>query len=301
MSKVGNQFLLGIGRRFRKKTLLSLLCVFLVFTTYVVVPVYSCLVPTVVMETKTLSLEVLGLTVAATITRVDVYQGFQHSVKFSGTCRVGEICVNVTTEEYPYEKLLYSDVKAYGIPADWKYTWDGNITFVKAPGPSTTFIKYDHPDNYDTYRSGEVNVDYDLRGHDKIHHHIAQYRIEEDKSSWTLVQILAGIEGLLIAALTIPEGVISKVIAGVLLLIIGIIEALGQTKKWFLENILQTELGDGWTWLWGFGSWWIFKWWWQSFGAWRDWGWLFVVFNWNVYNQVPRGGGGGGKCYYLTC
>jgi hypothetical protein len=46
--------------------------------------------------------------------------------------------------------------------------------------------------------------------------------------------------------------------------------------NWFLTDKLETELGDGWIYLWGLGSFSIFHWWTMSFGALYDWGWFFI-------------------------
>jgi len=75
-----------------------------------------------------------------------------------------------------------------------------------------------------------------------------------------LVRILTALYGILPILLGITEG-ISKIVAGVAALVIVILEAIETGIIWFLNNVVQTELGDGWTWLWGFGSSWIFKWW----------------------------------------
>ena len=63
---------------------------------------------------------------------------------------------------------------------------------------------------------------------------------------------------------------------------------------YFIEDVIQTDLGDGWSWLWGFGSGFGLKWWWQSFGSWRDWGWLFVTLE--TGNEMVGGITYGGVC-----
>jgi len=274
-----------------KKALLVLFSVLLIFIAYEVVPIYAIIIPKTVVSTTVTAREILGEKARVTVHRCDTFQFYHHFVSFNATCEIDGIPImNVTTDKYPLYKIERS-IETCSIPEEWKERWD-NILFVLSPGPPETYIKYNHPDNYDTYHQGEINVDYELQGDERIHCHIAQHRIEEDKAGVELGQIIAGLMGVLMGLLLIPEGVLSKVAAGVIALIIGILEVLGEGIKWFLNNVVQTELGDGWSWMWGFGSWWIFKWWTQSFGAWRDWGWFFVVLNtYDVTDYIPKVGG----------
>lgn len=282
-----------------KKTLVGLFSVLLVFIGYEISPIFANLMPKRLISEKVSTFDMMGQNMTVKVLRYDTFQFYKHFVSFNATCEINGIpFMNVSTEEYPYDKLVASRLSATSsIPSEWKYAWDGNITFVKYPGPPNTYIKYDHPDNYDTYRPGDVNINYTLQGHEKIHYHIPQYVIEDAKSTVELSMVLTILYGILPVLIGIPEGAISKIVAGVVAIVIIILEAIQAGILWFLENKLQTELGDGWSWFWGFGSWWVFKWWWQSFGAWRDWGWFFVVFNWNVFDHFPWGGGTLGRYY----
>jgi len=274
-----------------KKALLGLFSVLLVFFGYEVAPIHAIITPTTIVSAKVTTFEILGEEATVKVYRYDTVWWCQHFVSFDASCEIDGIrFMNVSTEKYPLYKIKssLSSASICSIPGEWKYLWDTNITFVKSPGPSQIYIKYDHPDNYDTYHQGEVNVNYQLQGNEKIHYHIAQYKLEEGKQTGSLFEIAAALIAIVAAALAFPEPVVSKVVAAFVGLLATILAAVGVMITYFIETKLQTELGDGWAWLWGFGNWWIFRWWWQSFGAWRDWPWFFVVLStsWDVTNHV---------------
>ncbi len=91
--------------------------------------------------------------------------------------------------------------------------------------------------------------------------------------------------GIIAFLLSIP------LVGKIVLAILALIATVWGVGRWFVQNVIQTELGDGWAWTWGFGKWVLFGrplafWWWMSFGSLRDWG--FFIFVWNLF-----GGGGG--------
>ena len=217
-----------------------------------------------------------------TIVKTDIYKGGVPYVAFNVSCRVGRYFVRLEAPPYPAFTPLESYELA-AIPSDYKYQWDG-ITFVKAPGPPDLWIKYNHPDVYDTYNIG-VNENKNLQGNSKIHSHIARYLIENAKSTNDLGTLLIAATQFIVALLAAPGvGWISAAIAAV---IVAALFLVNRTISYFLNDILQDERGGGWMWTWGFGSWLIFKWFYVSFGAWRDWSWfVFIILH----------GGGGGFC-----
>lgn len=279
--------------------LLAIFNICLIFGAYQIFPVYTTITPKILMSTNTIELELLGKQATLTIHRYDIFHPYQHYVRFEGNCEIDGLNINVTTDTFRLDKIIseYANTQSI-IPDEYKYWWDG-ILFVQAPGPPERWIKYDHPDNYDTYYPGIINEGYVLEGNSRLHLHIPQHVLETAKEGGTLTSVISACVAVVAAALAIPEPIISKVTAGVIALIAAILTAVGIVIYWFISDVIQTELGDGWSWLWDFGSWWLFKWWRQSFGRWRGWGWLFVVANsGSVSPKVPRGPGAP-VCYFL--
>jgi hypothetical protein len=236
-----------------------------------------------VVETSTtelaVSVEEYGV-FNVTVVKTDVYKAGIHYIAFNASCKIGTIVVKLEAPLYPIPSLITTS----SIPPDYKYTWDG-IEFVKAPGPPDLYIKYDHPNYYDKYNIG-VNDDKSLQGDSKIHTHIAKYHIEDAKQKNDLYALLASVVQFILALLAVPAvGWIAAAIAAVITAALVIVN---RAVFYFLNDILQDERGGGWMWTWGFSGWFIIRWFWVSFGAWRDWGW-FVSF-------LAPGGGGGRWC-----
>jgi hypothetical protein len=172
--------------------------------------------------------------------------------------------------------------------------WDG-ITFITAAS-TPLHVEYNHPDN-GPYDPPTYNIHPDeaspitLKGTGKYHHHIPVWTINDIKNSGTLTSLAGAIGSLLALLLTIPEA-ISKIVALFVSVVAGVLAVLGLVIRAFVESVLQTELNDGWTWVWGQGSWWIFFWWWQSFGRWRDCGWFFMTIRMGGGSVPCRIGGG---------
>jgi len=285
---------------------LAFILIALLLCPYIVIPASMSLEPTNNVETSSLSptyttlstiamengTEILNVTkidlslsiYEATLTQyhlmIDGGEYVQFEVCSKTMIPVGERRIKyypsckLITEPYPISKLVEGlEILASSDPMP-KYEWDG-ITFVQAHGNSTHWVKYDHPDNYDTYHPLEINVDYQLKGTSTTMWHIAQYHIEDAKEANDLGLVISSLVAIIGGLLALPE-LGSKFVAGVVSLIVAILVGINRVVSYFLNDILQTELGDGWSYLWGFGNWWLFHWFWMSFGAWRDWGWFYI-------------------------
>jgi hypothetical protein len=158
------------------------------------------------------------------------------------------------------------------------YTWN-NIyfapcgTWTLSNGQQVT-IKYDHPDNYQVYNSN-TGASYTIVGSNGYYAlHLTTQQIANALNT-------ASITGIIGALLSIAGFVADAVVGDVIGVIGAILSGLSCGIQWFVSNVVETELGDGWAYLWGAGSssWWIFhsEWFWLSFGSWRNWGWYFYV------------------------
>lgn len=240
------------------------------------VPTYAQ-AQTIQVETVAVTMVYEGLRVTAK--RYDILRGRQHLIRIEAEVEVEGRRITIKSEPYSVSKL-YSAVfysSSSSLPTYW---WDG-IKFVRAPGSSTTWVKYDHPDNYNTYYPNEINREYYLKGYSKTHNHVPRYLLEEAKAKTSFVGIAALLAGVIAALLAVPE-LVSKIVAAILGLIAAILSLVGFVLYWFINDVIQTELGDGWIWTWGYGKWefwgWVVAaWWWMSFGAWRDWVFFVII------------------------
>ena len=253
-------------------TLLSMLM--LMATT--VIPTYAQ-AQTVEVETATITTVYEGVPVTAK--RYDVLRGRQHLIRIEAEIEVDGHKITIKSEPYSVNKLYNT---RYYSSSRWlpTYYWDG-IKFVKAPGSSTIWVKYSHPDNYNTYYLGQVNKEYYLSGNSKTHNHIPQWILEQAKANTSFARIAGILAGVIAALLAIPE-LVSKIVAGIIGLIGALLALVGFVLYWFLNDIIQTERGDGWIWTWGYTEYWFLWWrvgvsWWMSFGAWRDWGFFVII------------------------
>jgi hypothetical protein len=265
-----------------RRALLGFLLIFIVFCACEVAPGYSTMsTPKTVVTKTTTTLEILEEVVTIHMLRYDTYIGESHYISFRGSATVGTTVMSVIMPSVPYyllESFLSSNSSEIcSIPEEQKELWDGILTVM--PGP--VYVKYPHPDNYDTYHPGETDINYSLNGTTRIHSHIAQSILETGKLLGELTEIVGGILVVVAALGFLPEPLISKVHAAYLGLLAGILMLAGLSVAVFIEYIVQSELGDGWTWLWGFCSSCGLRWWYQSFGRLRDVGWLFVLFDSN--------------------
>lgn len=272
-----------VGKKF--VILLTALLIFLTLSTQLLAPAMASITFEEISVTD-LSVPTEYGVLEIKVVKKDIYRGGMHYVKFNATCRVGQYqCVQVETTEYPAIKLDVTKdlISTSAIPSEYKYWWD-NILFLRSPGPNDLWIKYDHPDVYESYNIG-VNEAKSLKGNQKIHIHIPRYQIENAKSNNDLYALLASVVQFILALLAVPAvGWIAAAIAAV---IVAVLFLINRAIYYFLVDVLQDERGGGWMWAWGFGGWWRFRWLYVSFGSWRDWGWyvFFVIF----------GGGGGGR------
>jgi hypothetical protein len=267
---------------------------FLVLSSSIAFPAYataSALNTSVTIETSR-TFEINGLKVYAK--RIDTIKLGKHWVQIEVKTNVEGREIKIKSEPYPIEKIWppsFSGIDkgyralssvSYGTASAslQKYWWDG-ILFVKAPGSDYFWVKYDHPDNIETYYPMAKNNPYTLNGASKQHNHIPQYILEDAKYKSTFASI-AGLLGPIIAGLLAVPELVSKVVAGIIALVGAILALVGYIIRWLIENIIQTELADGWVYTWGYGklSIWGFviaAWWWMSFGAWKDWGFFFII------------------------
>jgi type IV secretory pathway VirB2 component (pilin) len=226
-------------------------------------------------------------------------------IKASGWVDVnGErISFRFNTTEYPTYKI-YSVFNKRASSALFETlsspvyeTWDG-ITFITTAS-TPLHVEYNHVDN-GPYNPPTYNIPPNeaspttLKGTSKYHLHIPVWMINDIKNGGTLTSLAGAIGAFLALLLGVPE-LLSKIVALFLGIVAGVLAILGLAITAFAESVLRTELNDGWTWVWGMGSWWILVWWWQSLGRWRDWGWLFTTI-------LPGGGRppiAGGAVYRL--
>ncbi|MEM5793916.1 MAG: hypothetical protein QXS48_03365 [Candidatus Aenigmatarchaeota archaeon] len=281
------------------KVAIVALLLFLVLSSSVALPTYasvSLLNTNLTIETSK-TFEINGFKVYAK--RFDIIKAGQHYVQIEVKTTVEGRVITIKSDPYPIAKI-YPQPKPPRVPMpSWlfiepgyrvmattsslslpKYYWDG-ILFVRAPGSDYFWVKYDHPDNIETYYPLAKNKAYTLNGASKHHHHIPQYTLEDAKYKSTFASI-AGLLGPIIAGLLAVPELVSKFVAGIIALVGAILALVGYLIRWFIENIIQTELGDGWIYTWGYGKltffgWVIAAWWWMSFGAWKDWGFFIII------------------------
>lgn len=260
----------------KQMTLSAAILSILVLMATTVVPAYAQ-AQTIEVETATVTMVHEGIPITAK--RHDIFRGRQHLIQIVAEVEVDGQKISIKSEPYSFDKL-YSTTSYTTQSSFSKFRWDG-ILFVRAPGSSTQWIKYDHPDNFETYYPNQINKGYTLNGYSKQHNHIAQYALEEAKANTSFARIAGMLAAIIAALLALPE-LISKIVAGIIGLIGAILVLVGFVLYWFINDIIQTERGDGWIWTWGYTQYWFLWWrigisWWMSFGAWRDWGFFVYV------------------------
>ena len=299
---------------------LALCLVALLSIAYVAYPIRATVDANQPVVTQSTSYSFIGgYNVSATRTDT-VYASGAHYVSFdilvdslstfSGRFgRSGGSIYELTTNPIPYSQLLLllnsadssNSTSLDGPPPDpslLQYQWNG-ITFVQAGTyeyqGASLWIKYDHPDNYEIYHlnpngSPDVNDAYTIKGtngHDAYHFDKQQISaMQGDASIAAVVGVLVGVAG---AAMGFgPPG---WVVGAVTILIGALLAAVGTVLSAFISNIVTTELGDGWGYMWGVGHWncWFFHSYWfdASFGSWRDWSWFFFLSNFAGCYAVP--------------
>jgi hypothetical protein len=247
---------------------------------------------TLVSTSTTTAIATAATTTAATNTYV--YNVTQYDFLMDGQSYVQYAITsggNVPYTDYPSLEIvtppIVTTVQAAEEPAALPtYVWDGNVTFVKAPGSVTTYVKYDHPDNYNVYYPMETNFDYVLQGKTRYIIHLSINDIQIAKSWNDLGSVIGAALALLGACIVVPPAAV------VVAIIVAAAVLVNRAINYFLSDVLQTELGDGWMYEWGYGSWWMFHWLDLSFGAWRDFGLFLFWFGGGTSPTVDLNGDG---------
>jgi len=285
---------------------------------YVALPIstaFADIQPAVVQTDQSFSYK--GYDVSAS--RIDTYYASgAHNVSFvistaqfsSSYSRYGAIgrgtIYELRTDPIPYTQLLTllslndpsnstdqsnatasaSSSSSSGLP---QYQWNG-ITFVQAGTyeyqGASLWVKYDHPDNYEVYHlnpngSPDVNDEYVIKGASGVE---AFHASKSDVNGWISDGQLGGLATAIAGVVVAGSGGIG-ILLGVFLVIVGF--AFSQ----FVQQIIQTELGDGWVYVQGVGHWncWFlhsvgFS---ASFGSWQNWWFHFFISNFAGMYCVP--------------
>lgn len=138
------------------------------------------------------------------------------------------------------------------------------VLFVLAPGNYSIYVKYNHPDNYETYYPMEWNRHYDIQGVQMIDTHLSKIEVTDwinqqisDEQLWnniiTGTAVMAGLFGAFAAFFENPILGIMAIISAIASLFSWLLQVLGITNKsqWIIDTV-QAEQGDGWSWEWGF-------------------------------------------------
>jgi hypothetical protein len=154
-----------------------------------------------------------------------------------------------------------------------RYDWNG-IKFISTHS-RPLYVKYDHPDNgpynpptYDIPVDEAEPTQFKTQSGTLIRH-IPKHSIDKLEQNFAF-ELAAVLTPLLAYLFGLPELVGSKVAGIIVAIIIAILTALGWAYNVWVNDVVRTEMGDGWLYMWGAGSWWVFSWCWSSFGAWRD-------------------------------
>lgn len=218
--------------------------------------------------TKTVAIEGRTLQVNGTATVIDYHNGTKQvrlSIEIQGVSeKVQRLRVNLTktvndaqtlnnaenqqtlTSE-PYEGPLRKE-NIYGV-------W-----FVLPPGNYSIWIKYKHPDNYETYYPGELYRHYDILGEEGfVATHLSKTEVEDwinqeisDEQIWnnilTGAAVIAGVLGALAYFFENPVLAVMALVSAITALFQWLLEVLGITNKaqWIIQTV-QAEPGDGWS------------------------------------------------------
>jgi len=157
-----------------------------------------------------------------------------------------------------------------------RYSWEG-VTFISTQS-RPLYVRYDHCDN-GPYPNPTYDIPVDEAESTKIRTttgrlitHLPKHVVDNMKSglAFGLAPVITDIVAILWG---LPDLVGTKTAALILSAVDLILIGLGWVYNLWVDNIVKTEMGDGWQYTWGAGGWWIFKWCTISFGAWRDIGW----------------------------
>jgi hypothetical protein len=225
--------------------------------------------------TKTVTIEGKTLQVGGTATVTDYHNGtkqVQLSIDIEGPLskNVQRMRVNLTktVDDTPTsdDDNAKTETQTMSEPYEGplrKQLIDG-VLFVLAPGNYSIYVKYNHPDNYETYYPMEWNRHYDIQGVQMIHTHLSKIEVTDwinqqisDEQLWnniiTGTAVMAGLFGAFAAFFENPILGIMAIISAIASLFSWLLQVLGITNKskWIIDTV-QAEQGDGWSWEWGF-------------------------------------------------
>ena len=124
--------------------------------------------------------------------------------------------------------------------------WENGILWVLPPGNSTHPVEYKHPDNYDTYHPGEINIHYVIHGTNGVTAvHLSYTEVRRLYDLQYPSYIGAAIFGLAALLAAVPEPVISKG-TGLVFSVMAILFGLAGSGTAYYASAIETELGDGW-------------------------------------------------------
>jgi hypothetical protein len=150
-----------------------------------------------------------------------------------------------------------------------EYIWDG-FYFVLAPGNTTTWIKYDHNNNYWRYYPLEWNRWWEMKGVQKIHTHMAisdvNAWIQGTMSDEEIHRKIVGGEALAMSIIGPTLGailgyyiggiyglIVSLIVSALATLFAWLLQLLGiSNKSQWIKDVVQYEQGGGFHWAWGF-------------------------------------------------
>jgi len=206
-----------------------------------------------------------------------------------------ELLVELQTENKTYMEAENVRIGGYDGPLQ-KYVWDSRV-FVKAPGNQSCRIKYDYPDNRETYYPpDETNRFYILPDQDYPCPSTTTLIIHIDESTLQNIEmgneILNDLLSICLAGAALgavlPEPVISKVSAAALAIAAFILQVWKFVVESYIKDVVETERDDGWAYL-GMHT---YKFFWLTvydftlaFGALRDWP-MHMAFFWYNFNVV---------------
>lgn len=232
------------------------------------------------------SLNALGVEAEISVTRFDITINGTDFVKAKISCRPADepypiIMETPTMQISELDKTAPESAEILTVQNPVRYNWNG-ITFISTKS-TPLYVAHDHPDTgpYDspTYDIpvDEVSSTVLVANSGTRCIHLPKHIVDDMKESGTIAFALsAAITPILVWLFGLPELVGTKLAALILGLVDVIILCFGLAFTWWVDNVVRTEMGDGWSYMWGFGSWWIFNWCWISFGAWRDAGWFIL-------------------------
>ncbi|MEM4703957.1 MAG: hypothetical protein QXJ02_02695 [Candidatus Bathyarchaeia archaeon] len=145
--------------------------------------------------------------------------------------------------------------------------WD-RLVDVREPGNATYPVEYNHTDNLFTYHPGEFDLAWEMKGDKALHIHIPKSEIKAAKDNltletvigtalaagigavvtyvctrWSLFQKIAIFFGVDVAYVELPWALL-------LIALDAYIFYYNYTKIKWIEDVLETFYGDGWTYIW---------------------------------------------------